>query len=51
MNKRELDMYTLQDIITDLLSGIKIKKIARLRRISKNTVKKYRGMLQKILAE
>ncbi len=51
MNKRELKMYTLQDIISDLLSGTKIKKIARLRRVSKNTVKKYRRILQKILAE
>ena len=51
MNKRELDMYTLQDIVSDLLAGTKIKRIARLRKVSKNTVKKYRGILQKLLNE
>ncbi|MFH0864626.1 MAG: IS21 family transposase [Bacteroidota bacterium] len=48
MSQRELSMYSVQDIINDLLSGKSIKKTARLRRISKNTVKKYRNILQTI---
>lgn len=49
MDKRELSMYKIQDIITELLSGTSIKKIARTQRISKNTIKRYRGLLNIIL--
>ncbi len=38
MDKRELDMYSVQDIIEDLLSGVPVKRIARVRKVSKNTV-------------
>jgi len=41
-------MYKLQDIIEDLLRGEHVKTIVRKRKISKNTVKKYRAMLEKI---
>ncbi len=41
-------MYKLQDIIEDLLGGERIKAIVRKRKISKNTVKKYRAILEKI---
>jgi transposase len=48
MDKRELDMYKIEDIISDLLKDIKIKEIARIRKVSKNTVKSYRSRLEKI---
>jgi len=48
MDMREVDMYKLQDIIEDLLCGEHVKAIVRKRKISKNTVKKYRAMLEKI---
>ena len=51
MDKRELAMYSVQDIIEDLLLGVPIKRTARLRKVSKNTVKKYRDMLHAILTE
>ena len=41
-------MYKLQDIIEDLLRGETVKGIVRKRKISKNTVKKYRTILEKI---
>lgn len=43
MDKRELDMYKIEDIIKDLINDVPIKKIARTKRISKNTVKEYRS--------
>ncbi len=42
-------MYKLQDIVTELLNDTAIKKIARLQKISKNTIKKYRTILNTIL--
>jgi transposase len=42
-------MYRLQDIINELLQGTAIKKIARTQKISKNTIKRYRGLLDTIL--
>lgn len=48
MDKREIAMYKLQDVIEDLLAKKPVKEIARLRKISKNTVKKYRSILDKI---
>jgi len=51
MDKRDLSMYSVQDIIEDLLKEKPIKSIARIRKISKNTVKKYRGILHTILEE
>lgn len=51
MDNRELDMYKIQDIIEDLLNEKSIKAIARIRKISKNTVKKYRGVLNRIIEE
>ncbi len=51
MDKRELEMYSVKDIVEDLLAGVPIKKIARLRKVSKNTVKKYRDKLSLILSE
>ncbi len=48
MDLREVDMYKLQDIIEDLLRGEHVKAIVRKRKISKNTVKKYRTILEKI---
>ena len=38
MDRRELDMYKLQEIIESLLAGEPVKRIARKSRISKNTV-------------
>ena len=49
MDKREISMYRLQDIVTELLNDTAIKKIARLQKISKNTIKKYRTILNTIL--
>ncbi len=49
MDKRELSMYKLQDIITDLLNGSAIKKIARTQKVSKNTIKRYRSLLHEVL--
>ena len=42
-------MYKLKDAVEALLADVSIKRIARLQKISKNTVKKYRRILQKIL--
>lgn len=44
-------MYKIQDVIEDLLQNKPIKAIARIRKISKNTVKKYREILTQILEE
>jgi len=49
VDNRELDMYKLQDIVTELLNDTAIKQIARLQKISKNTIKKYRTILNTIL--
>ena len=49
MDKREVDMYKLQDIIEDLLQNEPVKSIVKKRKISKNTVKKYRTLLEKIM--
>ena len=49
MDKRELNMYKLEEAVSALLAGTPIKKIARLQKISKNTVKKYRSILQRVL--
>ena len=49
MDKRELSMYKLQDVITELLNVTSIKKIARTQKTSKNTIKRYRGLLNTIL--
>ncbi len=49
MDKRELSMYKLKDAVKALLANISIKRIARLQKISKNTVKKYRSILNRIL--
>lgn len=51
MDKRELDMYKLEDAVNALLDNMPIKQIARRHRISKNTVKKYRSNLELILSE
>jgi transposase len=51
MDKRELHMYKVQDVVEDLLQDRPVKSIARIRKISKNTVKKYRGLLNKLLVE
>ena len=51
MDKRELRMYKIQDVIEDLLQEKPVKAIARIRKISKNTVKKYRGILNQVLEE
>ncbi len=48
MDKREVDMYKLQDIIEDLLRSEPVKGIVKKRKLSKNTVKKYRAILEKI---
>jgi transposase len=49
MDKRELDMYKLEDTVGALLAGTPVKQIARLQKISKNTVKKYRTIVEGIL--
>jgi len=49
MDKRVLDMYKLQDVIEDLLAAVPVKQIARTRKISKNTVKKYRAQIDGII--
>ena len=49
MNKRELSMYKLKDIVTELLEGTAIKKIARVRKVSKNTIKRYLRLLDTIV--
>ena len=49
MTKRDLKMYKVQDIIEDLLQNKPIKSIARTRKVSRNTVKKYRDILTGII--
>lgn len=49
MDKREISMRKLQDIVTELLNDTAIKTIARHNKVSKNTIKKYRSMLNTIL--
>lgn len=51
MDKRELEMYKLEEAIKALLENTPIKQIARRQKISKNTVKKYRTHLESILSE
>lgn len=51
MDKREIDMYRIEDAVGALLDKTSIKQIARQQRISKNTVKKYRSILEKIQNE
>ncbi len=51
MDKRELAMFSVQDIIKDLLREVPIKTIARIRKISKNTVKRYQTLLTEILEQ
>jgi len=51
MDKRELEMYKIEDIITDLIEQVPIKQIAKIRKISRNTVKSYRNKLEKIKSE
>ncbi len=46
--KRELDMYKIEEIVRDLLQDVSIKQIARTQKISKNTVKRYRDILNEI---
>ncbi|MDA3900551.1 MAG: hypothetical protein PF637_08530 [Spirochaetes bacterium] len=50
MDKRELVMYKLEEIVNALLENTPIKQIARQQKISKNTVKKYRKHVEKILS-
>jgi len=42
-------MYRLKDIVTALLDGTAVKTIARLQKVSKNTIKRYRGLLETII--
>jgi len=49
LDKRELTVYKLQDIVTELIKGTGIKKIARLQKVSKNTIKRYRSILSIVL--
>jgi transposase len=49
MANRELDMYKLRDIVEALLSDTPVKRIARQQKISKNTVKKYRSIVESII--
>ena len=49
MANRELNMYRLKDAVEALLAGMPIKRIARQQKISKNTIKKYRTILNRIL--
>ena len=49
MTKRNLKMHKVQHVIEDLLQNKSIKSIARTRKISKNTVKKYREILSQII--
>jgi transposase len=51
MDKREIDMYRIEDTVRALLDNMPIKQIARKQRISKNTIKKYRRILEGILNE
>lgn len=46
MDNRELEMYKVEDIINDLLNNIPIKQIARIRKVSKNTIKSYRDKIK-----
>ena len=42
-------MYRLKDAVNALLKGVPIKRITRIQKISKNTVKKYRRILNTVL--
>lgn len=50
-DNRELPMYKLEEAVKALLENRPIKQIARMQRISRNTVKKYRDHLVDILTE
>ena len=49
MKKRELEMYKIKEIVEAIIQGRPIKSIARRAKISKNTVKKYRNIYEKII--
>jgi len=51
MDGREIDMYRIEEAVRALLDNTPIKQIARRQKISRNTVKKYRGILENILTE
>ena len=42
-------MHSIEDIVAALLAGTPVKPNARLKKTSKNTVKKYRSILDTIL--
>ena len=50
MDRRELDMYSLEEAVKAILAGTPIKQIARVQKISKNTVKKYRSLVEYIMS-
>ena len=49
MDRRELDMYRWGDTVGALLASTPVKQIARLQKLSKNTVREYRSILESIL--
>jgi hypothetical protein len=51
MDRRELDMYSLEEAVKAILAGTPIKQIARVQKISKNTVKKYRSLVEQIVSQ
>ena len=51
MDKREIDMYRIEDAVKAILDNTPIKQIARQQKISKNTVKKYRRNFEAIRNE
>ncbi len=51
MDGREIDMYRIEEAVRALLDNTPIKQIARKQKISRNTVKKYRGVLENILKD
>lgn len=51
MDKRELEMYRIEDIVRDLIDQVPIKQIARIRKVSKNTVKKYFKLIDELQAK
>ena len=51
MSKEGIEMYKLQEIVEAILSVESIKKIARRVKVSKNTVKKYKTIIDSIVSE
>ncbi len=51
MDKRYIGMHLLKQILSDFIQGEGIKKISRVRSVSRNTIKSYRKVLSRVLVD